>query len=209
LEIIEDVAMREGSMADQLTDGEKQTLLRLAREALENGVRGKKLPVLDKTSLTPQLMENGASFVTLTINRELRGCIGALEAYQPLVDDVREHAIAAALQDPRFPPVSESELSKIHIEVSYLTAPQPLEYNGSADLLAKLRPHVDGVILKDGYRRATFLPQVWEQIPDPEDFLSHLCAKMGASKNLWRNTQLQVQVYQVEEFHETGQGSGM
>lgn len=96
-------------MTDQLTDGEKQTLLRLAREAMEHGVRGKKLPPLDKNSLTPILLEHGASFVTLTIHDNLRGCIGTLDAYQPLVDDVREHAIAAALEDPRFRPVEENE----------------------------------------------------------------------------------------------------
>jgi AmmeMemoRadiSam system protein A len=189
-------------MADQLTDGEKQTLLRLAREAMEHGVWGKKLPPLDNNSTTPHLREHGASFVTLTVHGTLRGCIGALEAWQPLVDDVREHAIAAALEDPRFRPVDKTELDRIKIEVSRLTAPHPLEYSSSADLLTKLRPHVDGVILKNDYRRATFLPQVWEQIPDPEDFLDRLCAKMGANPNLWRNTKLQVYVYQVEEFHE-------
>jgi AmmeMemoRadiSam system protein A len=189
-------------MSDQLTDVEKQTLLRLAREAMECGVRGKKLPPLDDASLTPRLREQGASFVTLTIDGDLRGCIGALEAYQPLADDVREHAIAAALEDPRFPPVDETELDRIKLEVSRLTAPHPLEYSSSADLLVKLRPHVDGVILKSDFRRATFLPQVWEKIPDPEDFLDHLCAKMGAKSNLWRNTKVRVYVYQVEEFHE-------
>ena len=191
-------------MTDHLTDGEKQTLLRLAREAMEHGVRGTALrvPPLDDASLTPRLREPGASFVTLTIGGELRGCIGALEARQPLVDDVREHAIAAALEDPRFRPVDETELNRIKIEVSRLTAPRQLEYSSSADLLAKLRPHVDGVILKSDYRRATFLPQVWEKIPNPEDFLNQLCAKMGAKPNLWLNTKLQVYTYQVEEFHE-------
>jgi AmmeMemoRadiSam system protein A len=189
-------------MTGPLTDDEKQTLLRLAREALELGVRGKKLPPLDQNVLTSRLRENGASFVTLTINHDLRGCIGALEAYQPLAEDVREHAVAAALQDPRFPPVEENELNKIRLEVSRLTAPQPLEYSSSADLLAKLRPFTDGVILQDGYRRATFLPQVWKQIPNPADFLERLCAKMGARSNLWRNTSLQVFIYQVEEFYE-------
>jgi AmmeMemoRadiSam system protein A len=189
-------------MTDQLTDGEKQTLLRLAREALECSVRGQELPPLQPDSLTPRLLEQGASFVTLTIDGELRGCIGALEAYQPLVEDVREHAIAAALDDPRFHPVVAAELNTIKLEVSRLTAPHPLEYSSSADLLARLRPHVDGVILKSDYRRATFLPQVWEKIPNPEEFLDHLCAKMGAKPNLWRNTKLQVYVYQVEEFHE-------
>ncbi|MBI5963753.1 MAG: AmmeMemoRadiSam system protein A [Chloroflexi bacterium] len=189
-------------MTDQLTDEEKQTLLHLAREAMEHAVKGKKLSPLDMSSLTPRLRENGASFVTLTINDELRGCIGALEAYQPLAVDVREHAIAAALEDPRFRPVDESELNRIKLEVSRLTAPRLLEYSSGGELLVKLNPHVDGVILKDGRRRATFLPQVWEKIPDPAEFLNHLCEKMGARSNLWRDTKLQVFVYQVEEFHE-------
>jgi AmmeMemoRadiSam system protein A len=191
-------------MTDQLSNGEKQILLRLAREAMEHGVRGRTLrvPALDKNSLTPILLEQGASFVTLTVNDNLRGCIGALEAYQPLVEDVREHAIAAALEDPRFHPVQENELSGIKLEVSRLTAPRLLEYSSSEDLLAKLRPHVDGVILKDQHRRATFLPQVWKKIPDPADFMNHLCTKMGARPALWRELKLQVYVYQVEEFHE-------
>ncbi len=189
-------------MSEPLTEGERKFLLRLARESIERAARGEKLPPLDRAALTPPLREKGASFVTLTEGGDLRGCIGALEAYQPLADDVREHAVAAAFQDPRFPPVQEFELPRIHIEISRLTAPVPLEYSTPEDLIARLRPRVDGVILQEGFRRATFLPQVWEQLPDPKDFLSHLCAKMGASRNLWRNAKLQVHVYQVEEFHE-------
>jgi AmmeMemoRadiSam system protein A len=189
-------------MPNSLTDGERRTLLRLAREAIENSVKGKRIPALDQSTLTSSLREKGASFVTLTIDNDLRGCIGALEAYQPLVDDVREHAVAAALQDPRFPPVSENELGRISIEVSRLTAPHPLEYSSSEDLIIKLRPKMDGVILKQDHRRATFLPQVWEKIPDPAEFLNNLCQKMGARPNLWRDAKLLVEVYQVEEFHE-------
>ena len=190
-------------MSQPLTPEEKKILLNLAREALECAVHEKKLPPLDQSTLTPALREQGASFVTLTIFGSLRGCIGALEPYQPLVDDVREHAIAAALQDYRFSPVTEGELNKIEIEVSRLTMPTPLEYSDAADLLAKLRPHVDGVIIKDGaYRRATFLPQVWEKIPDKAEFLENLCYKMGAASDTWRKKHLEVLVYQVEEFHE-------
>ena len=192
-------------MPDKLTDAEKQTLLRLARESMEQAVKGKELPALDPDSLSPRLRGDGASFVTLTIHGNLRGCIGALEAYQPLAEDVRQHAAAAALEDPRFEPVTEGELSRIHLEVSRLTVPRLLEYSSAADLLNKLKPHVDGVIIKDAYRRATFLPQVWDQIPEPADFLDHLCVKMGAAKNLWREARLQVHVYQVEEFHENDQ----
>ena len=189
-------------MTDQLTPDEKQTLLRIARQALELGVRGEKLPPLDWNILSPRLCADGASFVTLTVRGNLRGCIGALEAYQPLVEDVREHAISAALEDYRFSPVQVNELSGISLEVSRLTAPVPLEYSNAEDLLAKLRPHVDGVVLRDGSRRATFLPQVWEKLPTAEDFLENLCHKMGAAPDLWRRKHLDVLVYQVEEFHE-------
>jgi AmmeMemoRadiSam system protein A len=193
----------EGNMSGMLTAGERQILLRLARESIEHAVKGESLPLLDVKSMPPALQEHGASFVTLTIHGELRGCIGALEAYQPLAEDVREHAIAAALDDPRFPPVGESELSRIQIEVSRLSAPRPLEYASGDDLLKRLNPHVDGVILKDGTRRATFLPQVWEKIPNPADFLDQLCLKMGARRNSWREGNFQVFTYQVEEFHES------
>ena len=189
-------------MADKLTDEEQKTLLKLAREALEDSVNGKAQASIDPAVLTPRLSEMGASFVTLTVDGALRGCIGALEAYQPLVEDVREHAIAAGLDDPRFPPVTPAELERIDVEVSRLTAPLALEYETPEELLKKLRPHVDGVILRDGFRRATFLPQVWEKLPDPADFLDNLCYKMGADQHLWRRKHLDVQIYQVEEFHE-------
>ncbi len=189
-------------MDEKLSPEEKQTLLHLARQALENGVRGLPLPSLDLASLTPILRTDGAAFVTLTINGDLRGCIGALEPYQPLARDVQEHAIAAALEDYRFPPVKEKELEKISIEISRLTKPIPLEYKDADDLLEKLHPGVDGVILRDGFRRATFLPQVWEKIPDKAQFLANLCYKMGATPGLWQRKHLDVLIYQVEEFHE-------
>jgi len=190
-------------MDDELTLEEQKILLHLARDAMERGVKGGKLPSLDESSLTPHLREDGASFVTLTVRGQLRGCIGALEPYQPLAQDVREHAVAAALEDPRFPAVSERELNRIQIEVSRLTRPVPLEYKDSEDLLHKLRPNVDGVILRDGFQRSTFLPQVWEKIPDPVEFLNNLCYKMGTSPDLWRRKHLDVLTYQVEDFHET------
>lgn len=185
-----------------LSEEDRQTLLRFARETIEYAVRGKALPPIDIHTVSPALQEFGASFVTLTIHDDLRGCIGALEAYQPLIEDVREHAVAAAMQDPRFPPVSENELSRIKIEISRLTAPQDLEYSDADDLLKKLQPHVHGVILRHAFRKATFLPQVWEKIPNASDFLDQLCYKMGARPNLWRESNMKVQVYQVEEFHE-------
>jgi AmmeMemoRadiSam system protein A len=115
---------------------------------------------------------------------------------------VREHAIAAALNDYRFRPVQVAELNGISLEVSRLTAPVPLEYSSPENLLAKLRPGVDGVLLREGGRRATFLPQVWEKLPNAEEFLDNLCHKMGAAPDLWRRKHLEVLTYQVEEFHE-------
>lgn len=189
-------------MDDGLTPAEKKTLLGLARSTLERGVRGQELPDVDLEHLTPHLRQAGASFITLTVHGNLRGCIGALEPYQPLAQDVREHALAAALEDPRFPPVTPSELERIEIEISRLTVPRMLEYRDEADLLGRLRPKIDGVILRDGTRRATFLPQVWDKIPDKAEFLDNLCAKMGAPADTWRRKHLEVLTYQVEEFHE-------
>lgn len=187
---------------NELTNADRSTLLTLARESITRAVGGKPQPEIQLGTFSTNLQKVGASFVTLTKNGALRGCIGALEAYQPLVEDVCEHAVAAALEDYRFPSVKSAEVPEIRIEISRLTIPNVLEYSDSADLLQKLCPRVDGVILRDGARRATFLPQVWEQVPDPEEFLSHLCLKMGAGGDLWRQKKLGVQVYQVEEFQE-------
>ncbi len=185
-----------------LSREEKEYLLQLARNAISLAIKGQAQPKIVLAGLSDSLRANGAAFVTLTNNKQLRGCIGALEAYQPLVIDVREHAVAAALEDYRFPPVTIGELASIQIEISRLTQPVPLEYGESLSLIQLLRPGIDGVILADGMRRATFLPQVWEQLPNPEDFLGHLCYKMGSSPDTWQKKHLAVSTYQVEEFHE-------
>ena len=190
-------------MENKLTPEEQKTLIHLARQAIECRVKGEKLLPLDQSSLSFHLREQGASFITLTAHGQLRGCIGALEPYQSLAEDVREHAVAAALEDPRFPPVQVNELNGIKIEVSRLTRPIPLEYKDADDLLSKLHPNVDGVILRDASgHRATFLPQVWEKIKDPAEFMDNLCNKMGISHNSWRSRHFDVLTYQVEEFHE-------
>ncbi|HET6596137.1 MAG TPA: AmmeMemoRadiSam system protein A [Anaerolineales bacterium] len=190
-------------MQEKLTLEEQKTLLRLAREAMERAVRDEELLPLDLTSLPLALCGEGSSFVTLTSGGLLRGCIGALEACQPLAEDVRVHAIAAARKDPRFPSVHEEELSTIQIEVSRLTRPTPLVYKDAEDLLSKLRPQVDGVILCDNSRRrVTFLPQVWAKIPDPAQFLNNLCYKMGLEPDAWCRMHFEVLTYQAEEFHE-------
>lgn len=187
---------------NKLNSEERAILLQIARQAIEHAVNHIPLPEVELSRLPQRLQNQGASFVTLTIKENLRGCIGALQAYQPLALDVQEHAVAAALDDYRFPPVSQAEVPLINIEISYLTPGQSLDYKDSDDLLSKLQPGRNGVVLCHGSRRATFLPQVWEKLPNPEDFLSHLCIKMGAPADLWKREKLLVEIYQVEEFKE-------
>lgn len=127
----------------------------------------------------------GASFVTLTIEGRLRGCIGTLEAHRELVLDVHNNALSAAFRDPRFPPLTASEYDRTRVEVSVLTPPVPFPVADEADALARLRPGVDGVILTAGRHRATFLPQVWDQLPDPAEFLAHLKRKAGLPASCW------------------------
>lgn len=187
---------------NRLSLAERQALLRLARRSIECAAAGQPLPEIPPEARTPALSAPGAAFVTLTIDGQLRGCIGSLEAVQPLAEDVREHAADAAVNDYRFAPVRPAEVPRLHIEISRLTAPQPLEYASPEELPGKLRPGIDGVVLRDGSRRATFLPQVWQSLPAPVTFLNQLCQKMGAPAGLWRQKMLSVQVYQVEEFEE-------
>lgn len=186
-----------------LSPDDRKRLLELAREAMTDAVTGKRKKDIDISSISDPLRQIGASFVTLTIEGELRGCIGTLEAYQPLYRDVQDHAIQSALEDYRFPPVTAEEIPLISIEISRLTSPVPLPYKKPEELPGLLKPHVDGVILKDGFHRATFLPQVWQQLPEPPIFLSHLCQKMGAAPDLWKRKVLEVSIYHVEEFSES------
>lgn len=146
--------------------------------------------------------QDRGTFVTLHRHGQLRGCIGTIAPVESIATGIRRNAVNAAFGDPRFPPLTSSEFNEIDIEVSILTDPQPLAYTDGKDLLAKLRPNVDGVILRDGMAGSTFLPQVWEQLPRTEDFLSHLCQKAGLSPNAWQSGRLEVQTYQVQHFSE-------
>lgn len=195
-----DEASNSGLREDTLTINEREYLLQLARESLILGVQGKSLPNLDFSEISSRLSEPGATFVTLTRNQELRGCIGSLEATRSLVEDVRVHAVAAALEDYRFPPVQESELSQISIEISRLTTSRKIEYQHPDEILSQIRPGIDGVVIKRGIRRATFLPQVWEKVPEVEIFLAMLCRKMGGSADCWRGSSVELFTYQVEKF---------
>jgi AmmeMemoRadiSam system protein A len=185
-----------------LSEESRQSLLAIARKAIEAAATRRKLGPPDMATLPEEFRAKGACFVTLTRSGQLRGCIGSLEARQPLYLDVQEHAVDAAFNDFRFPPMAESELGEIQIEISVLSAPEPLPYSAPDELPGKLHPGVDGVILSRGLRRATFLPQVWESIPDPHNFLDMLCEKMGADPGLWREEKLDVYTYRVEHFNE-------
>jgi AmmeMemoRadiSam system protein A len=185
-----------------LSDDEKNTLLVTARDAITSAVRNQMLEKIDLSGKSKVLREPGASFVTLTVSEKLRGCIGTLEATQPLILDVQEHAVAAAMNDYRFPVVREGELQKIKIEISRLTPIQELDNSTPEELTAKLRIGKDGVLIRVEDRRATFLPQVWEKIPEPEKFLSQLCKKMGAMPDLWKESHARIYTYQVEKFKE-------
>lgn len=193
---------QEASTSDLLSSEEGEQLLIYARQALESWINEGVFPNLDLKDVHPHLRQLGSSFVTLTIDEKLRGCVGALEPTMPLAQDVQQHAIAAATQDFRFPPVQPFELSEIAIEVSCLTTPKFLEYDSPDDLLQFLRPNIDGVVMMDGTRRATFLPQVWQKIPDHRSFLNLLCQKMGSPPDTWLKKKLNIFTYQVQEFHE-------
>ncbi len=182
----------------------REVLLKLARAAIaeEFGIDYG----VDKESLrkeNPWLNEKGAAFVTLNKKGDgaLRGCIGSIIAHRTLYDDIIENAKSAAFHDPRFVALSPQEFNDITVEVSLLTDPKPLPYSSPEDLKSKLRPGIDGVILKKGNYQATYLPQVWEQLPTFESFMAHLCQKAGMPSDCLVQHP-DVYVYQVEEYHE-------
>ncbi|GAB4422852.1 MAG: hypothetical protein Kow00106_19940 [Anaerolineae bacterium] len=191
-------------MDNTYTPQEKRLLLRLARETLQRVTNGQQPPAVDLTALPPALAEQRACFVTLRRrgNGMLRGCTGTLAARRPLAEEVVYMTIQTAFYDPRFPPVQAYEVPELRIEISVLTPPQPLAFRTPDELLRKLRPGIDGVTLRLGHRRATFLPQVWESYPDPQEFLSLLSQKMGAAPDAWRDPRIQVETYQAIVFEE-------
>jgi len=187
----------------QYSKDERKALLALARKSLTEVVTHGRLPDAKASDFTPRCSEEKGCFVTLTKNGVLRGCIGNIMPNGPLWKSVMENARNAAIRDYRFPPVQPDELRQIEIEISVLTVPQPLKFDSPDDLVKKLRPHKDGVVLELGLRTATYLPQVWEQISDPVQFLSSLSMKAGAGPDDWRRPGTRVLVYQVEAFKES------
>lgn len=175
-----------------------RVLLPLARAAIAKrlGLPAPAVPAAD------WLAERGGSFVTLHLAGRLRGCIGTLEAYRSLGADIAANARAAAFDDPRFPPLEPGEYDQIDLEVSVLSAPEPMAYADEADLLSQLRPGVDGLLLEAEHRRGTFLPQVWDQLPRPADFLGQLKVKAGFSRHDW-DPAWRISRYTVTAWSET------
>jgi len=192
------------TMEERFTREQGETLVALARKSIQEklGILGPPDQKVDQALQDEAFKARAGTFVTLTIGKELRGCIGSLEARDSITEGVRHNAVNAAFRDPRFPALKRNELDRIHIEVSVLTDPKPLPYSSAEDLLSKLRPGVDGVIIRQGFSAATFLPQVWEQLPDKEDFLEHLCMKAGLPRDAWRKGRPEVETYQVQYFDE-------
>lgn len=174
-----------------------EALLALARNAIGREFAGapRVVPSL------PELQEPGATFVTLLREGRLRGCIGSLEASRPLADDVTHNARAAAFRDPRFDPLSAEEWPTTRVEVSLLAPAQALQFENEAELLAQLRPGEDGLILQWGHHRATFLPQVWESLPEKRQFLMELKRKAGLPQDFWEPG-LSVARYHVAKWRE-------
>ncbi len=190
-------------LSEEQSPDDWDALLCIAKEAVLAAANGRRPAALPSADLPPRLLEDGAVFVTLTKSGQLRGCIGSLAAIEPLAEGVRRNAVNAAFHDYRFAPLTAAELPELHIEVSVLSEPQPLTATDADDLVRRLRPGVDGVILQGpNGEQATFLPQVWQQLKRPELFLDHLCRKAGLPGDAWRSGRLRVFTYQVQSFEE-------
>ncbi len=182
-----------------LNHQDRNTLLQIANASIRHGLLHGKPLQIDPESYQDALQANRASFVTLQKHGELRGCIGHLEAFQPLALDIAENAYAAAFQDPRFPPLSDNEMSDLEIHISVLTPARAMTFNSEEELIAQLRPGQDGLILQDGHQKGTFLPSVWESLPQPAEFIKHLKLKAGLPTTYWSNS-LKVFRYETESF---------
>ncbi|UCE89728.1 MAG: AmmeMemoRadiSam system protein A [Pseudomonadota bacterium] len=177
----------------------RATLLDTASRSIRHGLdHGRPLPVTP-SDFPEELRSHRAAFVTLTIHAALRGCIGSLEATRPLIEDVADNAFAAAFRDPRFPPLGEEEFHQLHYHLSILDIPELMMFSSEQDLVSQLRPGTDGLILEEAGRRSTFLPQVWETLKEPRDFLQHLKLKAGLPPDHWSDT-IKLSRYTVEDF---------
>jgi len=175
----------------------RQLLLHTAKQSIEHGLQHGRPLTVDLAAAPEPLRELRATFVTLHLEGQLRGCIGTLEPVRPLIEDVAENAFAAAFRDPRFGPVRADELGRIRMDISVLGLPTPIEADNENELLVQLRPGVDGLILEDPPYRSTFLPSVWEQVTEPVEFVAHLKRKAGLAPDHWSQT-IRFQRYTTE-----------
>jgi AmmeMemoRadiSam system protein A len=193
---------QQNALPPWLLDEHGQLLLQIARTSISNAL-GRAVALPEPISEAADVLQApGASFVTLKQHGQLRGCMGSLQAHRPLIKDIQANAVAAALQDPRFAPLSLAELAITTLEVSVLSAMQALSFSSEADALAQLRPGVDGVVFEFGPHRSTFLPQVWEQLPKPHQFMAHLKQKAGLAPDFWA-PEVRLQRYTVHKFKES------
>lgn len=183
----------------EYNEQQRTTLLQLAAASIHHGLEYGRPLTVDTDEFEEPLRQLRACFVTLEIDGALRGCIGSLQAVRPLVEDVAENAHAAAFSDPRFPPLGKAEYSRLHLDISVLQPAVEMEVVDEADLLRQLRPGVDGLILEEGFARATFLPSVWETLPSPAEFLAHLKMKAGLSSHYWSQN-IRFSRYTTEAF---------
>ncbi len=181
----------------KLSIEDQKTCFQIARQSIKHGLQKSSALQVISSDYSSDLQQNLASFVTLHKNGELRGCIGALEAYQPLINDIAEHAYSAAFHDPRFPALQDNEYEQLEIEISVLGKPEAMIFENEEDLLQKIRPDIDGLILEYGVNRGTFLPSVWEQLADKKEFLNHLKMKAGLSSDWWEDS---VKISRYETF---------
>lgn len=185
--------------SNQYSTEERQLLHKIARDSVQSGLQQKQALQLTLADYSPQLQAQRASFVTLNSNHHLRGCIGSLVAHRPLVVDIAQNAYAAAFSDPRFPPLSQPEFKQLDYHISVLSETSEMQFTSEQDLLAQIRPGIDGLILSEHHHQGTFLPSVWEQLPEVEAFLRHLKQKAGLAADYWSD-KLQVKRYTVESF---------
>jgi AmmeMemoRadiSam system protein A len=187
------------STTDTLSQANRALLLDVARRSIEHGLQYQAPLTVNPSDYPETLRPLRATFITLEIDGRLRGCIGTLEARSPLVQDVAEHAFSAAFEDPRFMPLRQEELPHLDIHISILSPPEPMEFSSEDDLLARLQPGVDGLIIRFGQRRATFLPSVWESLSEPYVFLAQLKQKAGLPLDFW-SPELKAERYTTESF---------
>jgi len=182
-----------------LNDHQKQQLHSIAKDSITHGLTDGKPLSIELANYDNDLQIKRATFVTLHKHKQLRGCIGSLEALRPLAEDVAYHAFAAAFSDHRFPPVTANEVDQLDIHISILAPPVTMAFTSENDLVSQLQPGIDGLIMKEGNQRGTFLPSVWQSIADRHEFLNHLKQKSGLTVDYWSDT-ISIQRYTVEEF---------